>query len=85
MLSDRGARRRWRADDSTTELDDLTLLRYGQYQAGLADERAFQRQYMVPVHVPGRKAPGVEEGPGGGTHAIGEDLRKLEPVKPEAA
>ncbi len=34
------------------ELDDLTLLRYAQYESALADDRAFQRTWMVPVTVP---------------------------------
>ncbi len=36
------------------ELDELTLLRYEQYEAALADDRAFQRGWMVPVTVPRR-------------------------------
>lgn len=34
------------------ELDEVTLLRYEQYRESLADNRAFQRRYMVPVEVP---------------------------------
>jgi acetyl-CoA acetyltransferase len=37
------------------ELDDLTALRWEQYAASLADDRAFQRRYQVPVEIPGRK------------------------------
>jgi acetyl-CoA C-acetyltransferase len=37
------------------ELDDLTALRWEQYAASLADDRAFQRRYQVPVEVPVRK------------------------------
>jgi acetyl-CoA acetyltransferase len=37
------------------ELDDLTALRWQQYSAGLADDRAFQRRYQVPVEIPQRK------------------------------
>ena len=37
------------------ELDDLTALRWEQYAASLADDRAFQRHYQVPIDVPQRK------------------------------
>lgn len=37
------------------ELDDLTALRWEQYSASLADDRAFQRRYQVPVDIPRRK------------------------------
>jgi acetyl-CoA acetyltransferase len=37
------------------ELDDLTALRWEQYTAGLANDRAFQRRYLVPVEIPQRK------------------------------
>ena len=37
------------------ELDDLTALRWEQYAASLADDRAFQRRYQVPVEIPQRK------------------------------
>ncbi len=37
------------------ELDELTALRWEQYAAALADDRAFQRRYQVPVEIPKRK------------------------------
>jgi acetyl-CoA acetyltransferase len=37
------------------ELDDLTALRWEQYAASLAGDRAFQRRYQVPVEIPQRK------------------------------
>jgi acetyl-CoA C-acetyltransferase len=33
------------------QLDDVVALRYAQYERALADDRAFQREYMVPVEV----------------------------------
>lgn len=36
-------------------LNDVTLLRWQQYEASLADDRAFQKRYMQPVKIPGRK------------------------------
>jgi acetyl-CoA C-acetyltransferase len=47
------------------ELDDLTALRWEQYAASLADDRAFQRRYQVPVEIPQRKGAltlGADEG-----------------------
>lgn len=50
---------------SRAELDDLAMLRYQQYQRALADDRAFQRTYMVPVEaVLGRRTMTVEEDAG---------------------
>ncbi|MCP2281040.1 thiolase family protein [Nocardia amikacinitolerans] len=37
------------------ELDDLTALRWEQYKAAVADDRAFQRRYQVPVEIKGRR------------------------------
>ncbi len=37
------------------ELDDLAALRSDQYQKSLADDRAFQRRYMVEIEVPRRR------------------------------
>ena len=31
--------------------DEITLLRHEQYEAALADDRAFQRRYMIPVEL----------------------------------
>ena len=48
------------------EQDAMTLLRAGQYEAALADDRAFQKKYMVPVVIGrGRRAKTVDadEGP----------------------
>jgi acetyl-CoA C-acetyltransferase len=41
---------------SRAELDELTVLRGEQYAAALADDRAFQRRYMVPVQIPRKRA-----------------------------
>lgn len=46
-------------------LDDLVALRYSQYERALADERAFQREYMVPVEVgSGSRAVTISEDTG---------------------
>ncbi len=41
---------------SRAELDELTVLRGEQYARALADDRAFQRRYMVPVEIPRKRA-----------------------------
>jgi acetyl-CoA acetyltransferase family protein len=64
-------------------IDQVTLLRYQQYQAALADDRAFQRAYMVPVTVPSRRGePVVIDGDAGVRPTTAEGLAKL--VPPEA-
>lgn len=64
------------------ELDDLTLLRWQQYQRALADDRRFQRQYMQPVQwTEGRQACHVEADEG--VHAYSASaLAALQPVQP---
>lgn len=43
------------------QADELKVLRYEQYATGLADDRAFQRRYMVPVEIQrGRKTLALE-------------------------
>lgn len=66
-----------------TELDELTLLRWQQYQRALADERRFQRQYMVPVRFShGRHSICVDADEG--IHAYSsEGLALLRPVLPD--
>jgi len=65
------------------ELDDLTLLRYQQYRDALADDRAFQRSWMVPVTIERRRgAPLVVEADEGVHDTTGEALAKLAPVTP---
>ena len=63
------------------QVDDLTLLRYQQYQASLADDRAFQRRYMVPVRIPGRKGDTWVEEDFGVFPTTAEGLAALRPVK----
>jgi acetyl-CoA C-acetyltransferase len=66
---------------SREELDQVTLLRYQQYQAALANDRAFQRAYMVPVTLPSRRGePVVIDGDVGIHPTSAEGLAKLAPV-----
>jgi acetyl-CoA C-acetyltransferase len=66
------------------ELDELTLVRSEQYQRALADDRAFQRRYQVPVEVPARRGRGVELLADEGIRpAVAEEIAKLGPVLPD--
>jgi acetyl-CoA acetyltransferase family protein len=60
--------------------DEITLLRYGQYADALADDRAFQKRYMLPIELGrGKKARVLEADEG--IHPTGaESLAKLAPV-----
>jgi acetyl-CoA acetyltransferase family protein len=59
------------------EIDELTLLRYEQYESVRA------RPYLVPVHVPGRKgATTVVDADSGVHETTAAGLAKLAPVKP---
>lgn len=58
------------------EQHDVTLLRYAQYLEALADDRAFQRRYMVAAEV-GRKLVEADEGV---FPTTAEGLAKLRPV-----
>lgn len=66
------------------QLDEVTLLRYEQYQTALADDRAFQRRYMVPALVPSRKGdPTILDTDEGIVPTTAEGLAKLTPVAPD--
>ena len=58
------------------EQHEVTLLRYAQYQDALADDRAFQRRYMVAAEV-GKKLVEADEGV---FPTTAEGLAKLRPV-----
>ena len=61
-------------------IDQVALMRYQQYQAALANDRAFQRAYMVPVTVPSRRGePVVIDGDVGVHPTSAEGLAKLAP------
>lgn len=68
---------------SRAALDDLTLLRYSQYQRSLADDRAFQRHWMQPVPVAKGKAQLVVESDEGVHPYTAEGLAALRPVLPD--
>jgi acetyl-CoA acetyltransferase len=66
------------------QLDEVTLLRHQQYQAALSNDRAFQRAWMVPVALPGRRGQTVVVDRDVGVHPTSaEGLAKLAPVDPD--
>jgi acetyl-CoA acetyltransferase len=63
----------------------IVLRRYAQYQDALANDRAFQRRYMVEVPITDanfRKPTGTLAGDEGVFGITTESLAKLKPVKP---
>jgi acetyl-CoA acetyltransferase family protein len=63
-------------------LDEVTLLRYQQYQAALAADRAFQRNYMIPVTLRARRGePAVIDRDVGVRPTSAEGLAKLAPAE----
>jgi acetyl-CoA acetyltransferase len=65
------------------QLDELTVRRYQQYEQSLADDRAFQRRWMVPITVGrGRRASEVDSDEGVRPVTL-EGLEGLAPVRPE--
>lgn len=71
---------------STQQQHEVVLRRYAQYQQSLAQERAFQRRYMVDVNITDagfRKQTGTLAGDEGIFNITPEALAKLKPVKPD--
>jgi acetyl-CoA acetyltransferase len=68
---------------SREEIDEVTALRYEQYARSLADGRAFQRRYMVPVELPSKRGGGTVFDADLGVHATSRAaLAELKPVAP---
>lgn len=63
------------------ELDELVLMRWEQYARGLADDRAFQRRYLVPVEIPRkRRDPLVLDADEGVRPVVAEEIAALRPA-----
>ncbi len=63
------------------ELDDVTAMRYEQYERALENDREFQKRYMVPVTIPRKhKDPVVVDGDSGVFPTTREGLAKLKPM-----
>ena len=72
------------SDISREELDEVTALRYEQYQKALENDREFQRGYMVPVEIPKKRGePTIVDEDFGITSTTREGLAKLKPVAPD--
>jgi acetyl-CoA acetyltransferase len=70
----------------TAEQHEVVLLRHAQYQDALADDRKFQRRYMVDVPITDsnfRRQTGVLTADEGVFPTTAEALAKLRPVKPD--
>ena len=66
-----------------SELDELTLVRYRQYRDALADDRDFQRPWLVPVRIERRRGEPLIVDTDQGIHDTTEEaLAKLAPVEP---
>ena len=69
------------------EQDELTVIRYNQYLDALANDREFQKRYMLaPIEIKdrrGRKTLATVKGDEGVFPTTMEGLGKLRPVKPE--
>ncbi len=64
--------------------DEVALLRSQQYTDALADDRAFQRAWMVPVALKkGRKVIGTVDADEGVFPSTAEGLARLRPMMPE--
>jgi acetyl-CoA acetyltransferase len=70
---------------SRGELDALAALRSDQYAKALADDRAFQRRYMVEVQIPQRrKPPRVIDADEGIRPAVLDEIARLPAAGPGA-
>ena len=65
------------------DVDRVTVRRYEQYQDALANDRAFQKRYMVPAEYKiSKKKMGIVEADEGVTPTTLENLIQLKPVIP---
>jgi acetyl-CoA acetyltransferase len=68
---------------SKPELDELKIVRHEQYECALADDRAFQRRYQVPVQVESRASRVQLDADEGIRPLHPEAIRKLSPASPD--
>ena len=64
-----------------SQLDEVTLRRWHQYEESLADDRAFQKRYMVPITAGSRRKPEEIASDWGIRPATEEGLASLKPVR----
>lgn len=65
------------------QVDEVALLRHEQYRTALADDRAIQRAYMVPVRIPTRRGEQWVTEDHGVFPTTAEGLARLRPVTPD--
>ena len=63
------------------EIDMLVVCRYEQYLDALADDRAFQRDWMIPVTVGTRREPVELDGDWGVRPVVADELAALKPIE----
>jgi acetyl-CoA acetyltransferase len=68
---------------SKPALDELTAVRYRQYEDSLAGERSFQRKWMVPIEVGSGRGRELIDGDWGIRPTSQGDLERLAPVVPD--
>jgi len=68
---------------SKEEQDDMALLRYQQYADALADDRAFQKRYMIPVEIRAGKKTKTIDADEGVFPTTKEGLARLKAVLPD--
>jgi acetyl-CoA C-acetyltransferase len=68
---------------SKPQLDELTAVRYAQYEDSLARDRAFQRKWMVPIEAGSPRRPVLIEDDQGIRPTGLAELEALKPVSPD--
>ncbi len=68
---------------SRAACDELTLLRYRQYQDALRDERAVQKRFMQPIVIEQRRTRLVLDADEGVSDYSAEGLARLQPALPD--
>ncbi|HKO25872.1 MAG TPA: hypothetical protein VJU80_00325 [Solirubrobacteraceae bacterium] len=65
------------------QLDELTAVRYAQYEDSLAQDRAFQRKWLVPIEAGTARRPHLIEDDQGVRPTTLKELEALKPVSPD--
>ena len=65
------------------QLDEVALRRWQQYEESLADDRAFQKRYMVPIIAGNRRKPAEIASDWGVQPSTEDGLASLKPVQPD--
>jgi acetyl-CoA C-acetyltransferase len=63
------------------QLDEITVRRYQQYEEALADDRSFQRAWMVPITVGAGRRGAEVDADQGVRPIVSEELAALTPVR----